>query len=131
MVAGCHDYDDGDDLDEVGQPCETAEDCYLGIDHDELAGDVVCIDRVEDGYCSHYCQSDSDCCAVEGECNEEWDLDYVCAPFEFIGEYYCFISCEGEEDGDEYCQTWAHPNFICRSTGGGVDNRLVCVPPGE
>ena len=42
---------------------------------------------------------DADCCAVEGECDEEHDLDYVCGPFESTGEKYCFISCEGEDDG--------------------------------
>jgi hypothetical protein len=135
-VAGCDDDDDdngdgdGGNLDDVGQPCEAAEDCYLDVDHTELSGDVVCMDKVEDGYCTHYCQTDADCCAVEGECDEELDLEYVCGPFESTGEMYCFISCEDQEDGDAYCQEWAHSEFICRSTGGGSENRKVCVPEG-
>jgi hypothetical protein len=129
-LSACFDNDDDNDLDEVGQPCESADDCYLGIDQEDLSGDVVCIDEVSGGYCSHYCTTHADCCAVEGECDDELDLDYVCGPFQSTGEMYCFISCEGEENGDDYCQLWAHPDFICRSTGGGNENEKVCVPPG-
>ena len=129
FAAACD--DDGDDgLDAVGQPCEDASECYPGVDTDALAGDVVCMDEVEGGYCTHHCATDDDCCAAEGECDPEYDLDYVCGPFESTGQMFCFISCEGEKNGDSYCQTWAHPDFICRSTGGGADNRKVCVPNG-
>jgi len=131
-VAACDDDDGGSGLDAVGQPCEVAADCYPQLDTSQLAGEVVCLDRVEGGYCTHHCQTDEDCCAVEGECDSEYDLDYVCAPFEATGEKYCFISCEGQADvdADDYCQTWAHHEFICRSTGGGAENRRVCVPEG-
>ena len=131
VVAGCDDDDDDDDednLSDVGQPCNSEADCYPGILQTELSGDVVCMDRVEDGYCTHYCENDADCCALDGECDDEWDLEYVCAPFESTGEYYCFISCEDAEDEENYCQTYAHPEFGCRSTGGGTDNRKVCMP---
>ncbi|MFO8072097.1 MAG: hypothetical protein R6V85_09505 [Polyangia bacterium] len=124
------DDDGGSGLDAVGQPCEVAADCYPQLDTSQLAGEVVCMDRVEGGYCTHHCQTDADCCAVEGECDPEYDLDYVCAPFESTGEKYCFISCEGQDDADDYCQSWAHHEFICRSTGGGDENRKVCVPEG-
>jgi hypothetical protein len=133
---GCDDDDDkkknnDEDLDDVGQPCESAEDCYPDLeDHSVLSGDVVCLDEVPDGYCTHYCEDDADCCAVEGECDEDLDLEYVCGPFQSTGEMYCFISCEGQEDGNAYCQEWAHSEFICRSTGGGSENKQVCVPEG-
>jgi len=130
-LVGCDDDDDEDDgLDSVGEPCASADDCYPGVDPAALSGAVVCMDRVEDGYCTHLCTSDADCCAAEGECDPQDDLDYVCGPFESTGQSYCFISCEGQDDGDAYCQTWAHPEFICRSTGGGSANRKVCVPEG-
>jgi hypothetical protein len=38
---------------------------------------------------------------------------------------------EGEnppEDDSEYCQQGAGSDFICRSSGGGSENRKVCVP---
>ena len=44
----------------------------------------------------------------------------------------CFISCENDDvegDADAFCQGY-HPDFICRSTGGGSANRKVCVPGG-
>ena len=31
-------------------------------------------------------------------------------------------------DPTEFCQREAHPDFICRSSGGGSNNRKVCVP---
>jgi hypothetical protein len=126
LTAGCGDDDDG--LDNVGQSCEVADDCYAGVDHDQLSGEVICLDEVSGGYCTHLCETDADCCAAPGECDFETDLDVVCAPFQSTGEKYCFIACEGEGQDDEYCQTWAHPDFICRSTGGGDENRKVCVP---
>ena len=126
LTTACDDDDDG--LDNVGQPCEVADECYPGIDHDLLSGEVICLDEVNGGYCTHTCDVDADCCATSGECDYETDLEVVCAPFESTGEKYCFISCEEEGQDDEYCQTWAHEDFICRSTGGGVENRKVCVP---
>ena len=128
VFMACDDDDDGPDT--VGQPCKAAEDCYPRIDQSELPGAVVCMDRVEGGYCTHHCQSDADCCAIEGECDDVSNIKYVCGPFESTGEMYCFISCEGQEDGNAFCQKWAHQEFICRSTGGGSKNRKVCVPGG-
>jgi hypothetical protein len=127
-IPGCD--DDDSLLGNVGQPCSSADECYPDVDHSQLSGDVVCMDEVEGGYCTHHCQTDGDCCAVEGECDPNYDLDYVCGPFQSTGENYCFISCEGEENGDAYCQEWAHYDFICRSTGGGSENEKVCVPNG-
>lgn len=126
-MQGC---DDDDSLDAVGQPCKASEDCYPLVEHADLSGDVICMDRVEDGYCTHHCKSDADCCAAEGECDDALKLEYVCGPFESTGEMYCFVSCEGQEDGNAYCQENAHREFICRSTGGGNKNRKVCVPEG-
>jgi hypothetical protein len=51
----------------------------------------------------------------------------------------CFLSCEGadlaaaadggaELDEQEFCQHEASSEFICRSSGGGSENRKVCVP---
>jgi hypothetical protein len=48
---------------------------------------------------------------------------------------FCFLSCEDEDladvgydDGNAYCGYYAHSAFSCRSTGGGSENRKVCVP---
>ena len=49
----------------------------------------------------------------------------------------CFLGCEradiegwdgGVVDENEYCQRQVHSDFICRSSGGGSQNRKVCVP---
>lgn len=132
---GCKDdeLDAGDEgsPDNAGEVCEVADDCYPDVEG-ELSGEAQCLDRVESGYCTHLCETDDDCCAVEGEC--ESDLKQVCAPFESTGLKMCFLSCEGEDVGEqdenEYCQEHAHERFICRSTGGGSENRKVCVPEG-
>jgi hypothetical protein len=115
----------------VGQPCEQPEDCYPNLDDPSvLAGEVECLDKVPGGYCTHLCESDADCCAVEGECLS--DHPQVCAPFENQPDKRCFLTCEDSEVGDlspdEYCRTYAHASFGCRSTGGGSENRKVCVP---
>ncbi len=118
--------DDDDDPPEVGSSCSQASQCYEGLS--EMVKDPVCLDRVENGYCTHQCRSDADCCAVEGECPNS--KAQVCGPFESTGQQLCFLSCEGQSDGDVYCAQYAHAGFICRSTGGGSKNRKVCVPNG-
>ncbi len=139
FAASCDDDTSNDDGDGAGHPentgdsCVTPEDCYPGIDQQELEGDVLCLERVEDGYCTHECQTDDDCCTVEGECDT--DHPQVCGPFESTGLMLCFLSCESEDIGDkednEYCREFGDIDFICRSTGGGSDNRKVCVPGGN
>jgi len=128
-AAGCDDDDDDGDLDDqTGGSCETAADCYAGVDTEAMPYPPICMDRVETGYCTHSCVTDADCCSVEGECDD--GRPQVCAPFESTGEYYCFLSCEDVPEAEEadYCATYANADFGCRSTGGGSDNRKVCVP---
>jgi hypothetical protein len=130
----CSDEDEDGDAegspDNAGEICEVPDDCF--VDVEDLQGDPICLDRVDSGYCTHLCDTDEDCCAVEGEC--ESDLRQVCAPFESTGMRMCFLSCEAEDldggDETEYCETHAHERFSCRSTGGGSENRKVCVPDG-
>jgi hypothetical protein len=120
----------GDDDENTGAACEVADDCYDDIAREDIAGDIECLDRVEGGYCTHLCESDDDCCAVDGECLS--DFPQVCAPFESTGQKRCFLSCEAEVVGDAdettFCQDNASDDFLCRSTGGGGENRKVCVP---
>lgn len=125
--------DDGSGLSgQTGEECVVADDCFLTLaDRDQIPGELECLDRVEGGYCTHQCTGDGDCCTVEGECDA--DENQVCAPFESTGLMLCFISCEDDDlgglDADDYCQGY-HRDFICRSTGGGANNRKVCVPGG-
>jgi hypothetical protein len=125
----------------TGQSCKAPTDCYGGLDAQSLKGEAKCLDRVTDGYCTHLCTTDEDCCAVPGECRT--GLKQVCAPFESTGEKYCFVSCEpgdiqtaadagidGGTDEQEFCARTASSEFGCRSTGGGNDNRKVCLPSG-
>lgn len=115
---------------ETGAACEVPADCYTDVADDELQGDALCLDRVRGGYCTHECADDDDCCAAEGECDS--GIDQVCSPFESTNTMMCFLACEGSDIGDrddqEYCQAEAGKDFICRSSGGGSNNRKICVP---
>jgi hypothetical protein len=122
--------------DNTGSQCVAPADCYPGVDRTLLkGGEVQCLDRVDDGYCTHLCSTDDDCCAAPGECKT--DIDQVCSPFESTGMRMCFLGCEradiegwdgGVMDENEYCQRRVHSDFVCRSSGGGSQNRKVCVP---
>ncbi len=127
--------DDSKSTEETGQSCtptaeEPAGGCFSSL-QESIKGTPICLTRVPDGYCTHTCQTDSDCCAVKDECKGGWPQ--VCAPFESTEEKYCFLSCEAslipEDSSDSaYCQENANAAFNCRSTGGGNENRKVCVP---
>jgi len=127
VATGACDDDDGEN---TGQTCAAPEDCYPGVDPAGILGEVRCLDRVPGGYCTHLCETDADCCAAEGEC--ETGIPQLCAPFESTGLRQCFLSCEPDVIGDleegDYCHENANEAFLCRSTGGGSENRKVCVP---
>jgi hypothetical protein len=120
-LGGCHDHHEN-----TGHTCTAVDQCYPGVNPADLLGAAVCLDRVPGGYCTHLCVDDTDCCAVDGEC--ETGFPQVCAPFESTGDRYCLLSCEGVADETTYCQDHASSDFGCRSTGGGAANRKVCVP---
>jgi hypothetical protein len=141
---------------QAGQACAAASQCYGGVDGGAdaggLKGTVTCLDRVPNGYCTHTCDTDADCCAVPGECKT--GVKQVCSPFtNDSATKYCFLSCEdadvnaaiaanagpdagyydgGAVDGgsreDEYCKSFASVYATCRSSGGGAKNRKVCIP---
>jgi hypothetical protein len=121
---------------QAGQTCTSASQCYPLVDGGSLKGQVSCLAQVQNGYCTHTCQSDADCCAVAGECVT--GFKQVCSPFESTGQSFCFLSCDssaiasapnaGTTDPTTYCQKWANAAFTCRSTGGGSANRKVCLP---
>lgn len=134
----------------AGQACTGATQCYPALDGGSVTGTVTCLDRVPNGYCTHTCTKDSDCCATPGECRT--GVKQVCAPYtNDSSTKYCFLSCEaadiatgiaanadaGYYDGGAteagaadtaYCQSYAASSASCRSTGGGKENRKVCVP---
>lgn len=121
---------------QTGSICEENGDCFPGVAEGGLQGEPLCLTRVRDGYCTHTCEADEDCCAVPGECHTDWPQ--VCSPFESTGMMMCFLSCEAEDivgdsgaaDEQAFCQRYANPDFICRSSGGGNQNRKICVPGG-
>jgi hypothetical protein len=133
-AAACGD----DDAEDTGAACAVPDDCYDDVideDRDMITGEIECLDRVEGGYCTHQCETDDDCCLVEGECDDSSDARVICSPFENeSGIKRCFLACEAEDIGDfeesDYCHEFAHEEFGCRSSGGGSENRKVCVPPG-
>jgi hypothetical protein len=120
----------------AGQACTQVSQCYPTLDAGALQGQVTCLTQLANGYCTHTCQSDTDCCAVTGECLS--GFQEVCASFESSGQMYCFLSCDssaiaaapdaGTTDPTAYCQDWANASFTCRSTGGGAANRKFCGP---
>jgi hypothetical protein len=135
LASACGSSSSGNTTTNTGQACKTVADCYPGIDAGALLGAPSCLTAVPNGYCTHHCATDSDCCAVPGECPNQ--LAEVCGPFESTGEMDCFLSCEdalvtkaGLTDSNAFCAKYANAAFICRSTGGGSANRKVCVPNG-
>ncbi len=121
----------------TGQTCSAASQCYaLVADASTIKGTVTCLTQgVPNGYCTHTCTQNSDCCSVPGECPN--DFPEVCASYESTGQKYCFLSCAasaissvdaGTTDPTTYCQRWASASFTCRSTGGGSQNQQFCGP---
>jgi hypothetical protein len=119
---------------QTGSVCEIDSECFPDVVEGELLGEARCLTRVRGGYCTHLCETDSDCCAVEGECKTA--LPQVCSPFESAEGTMCLLSCEdadiegdpNAEDGNDFCQRNASWDFVCRSSGGGAENRKVCMP---
>ena len=68
---------------QTGSACEVDGDCFPDVADGELQGEPLCLTRVRDGYCTHTCETDDNCCAVEGECKT--DLAQVCSPFHHVG----------------------------------------------
>lgn len=133
----------------AGQTCAAPTQCYATLEGGAVKGTVTCLTKVENGYCTHTCKDDSECCAVPGECRTS--VKQVCSPLENQPEQYCFLSCEDDDikraidanaslgfyDGgvtdaastaDAYCQSYAGASTSCRSSGGGKNNRKVCMP---
>lgn len=136
-ACGSDDEDDGASGPNTGSPeqtgstCESPNECYPDVAEGQLLGEALCLAEVRGGYCTHTCSADEDCCAAEGEC--ETDLHQVCSPFQATGQMMCFLSCEAGDipdglDEQQYCQREASRDFICRSSGGGAQNRKICVP---
>jgi hypothetical protein len=147
VPVACGDDDGGSagaGLEQTGRPCQAASECFAGIaEGGAIRGEPLCLDRVQGGYCTHVCVEDADCCAVPGECSTA--LTQVCSPFESAGQKMCFLSCEDEDvrahevdlarfekdgtiDANAFCTFRAGAAFQCRSSGGGSENRKVCVP---
>lgn len=137
----------------AGQSCTTAAQCYSDLtattDGGGISGAITCLDKVTNGYCTHTCTQDTECCSVPGECRT--GVAQVCSPLSNQAAQYCFLSCEdadirravaangdagfydgGTTDagsaGDAYCQSFAGVATSCRSSGGGNKNRKVCIP---
>ncbi len=119
---------------QTGSVCEVDSECFPEVVEGELLGEALCLTRVRNGYCTHTCEVDTDCCAVEGECKTT--LPQVCSPFESAPNKMCLLSCEDAdvegdpdaEDANDFCQRNASWDFSCRSSGGGSENRKVCMP---
>jgi len=131
--AACSDDPPPPGGEQTGQSCANPSQCFPEVADGGLRGGAaVCLTRVMGGYCTHICSTDADCCAVPGECRTGYPQ--VCSPFESTNEKYCFLSCEGVPgdagvtDTEAFCHTYAHASFGCRSSGGGSQNRKVCVP---
>lgn len=145
----------------AGQACTSPAQCYLDLDSVDggdaggqlaVSGTIHCETKVPNGYCTHECTADTECCSVEGECRTS--VKQVCSPFTNTeNPKYCFLSCEDEDirravaanadaggwdggspdggpafDPNAYCYHYASIYAKCRSSGGGKQNRKVCIP---
>lgn len=147
----------------AGQACTSPAQCYIDLAAADggsaeagtqlaVKGAIHCETKVQNGYCTHECTADTDCCAVPGECRTS--VKQVCSPFTNTeNPKYCFLSCEDEDiraavaanadaggwdggavdggaayDPDAYCYHYASVHAVCRSSGGGRENRKVCIP---
>jgi hypothetical protein len=140
LLGACGDDDEEEGNNEPARPedtgaaCESADQCYPDVADGALSSEALCLDRVRDGYCTHECGGDEDCCAAEGECAPGAPTQ-VCSPFESTNMMMCFLSCEASDlenfpdyaDENEFCQREASRDFICRASGGG-DPHKICVP---
>lgn len=150
-------------VEQAGQACASAAQCYPDLAKQDageagaqlqVKGAIYCETKVPNGYCTHECTADNECCAVPGECRTA--IKQVCSPFTNTDNpKYCFLSCEeadiraaiaanvdaGGWDGgaplldgaptdleNGYCYHYASIYATCRSSGGGKDNRKVCIP---
>jgi hypothetical protein len=133
-LAACSNDPPPPTVENTGSSCTAPAQCYPGLDAGALKGKVECLTKVPGGHCTHQCTVDGDCCAVPGECKS--GFKQVCAPLENQPQKYCFLSCEAADitasgakvDEATYCGTYSHTGFGCRSTGGGTENRKVCLP---
>ena len=50
-------HDEGDGNGNAGAACDVPDDCYPDADPEEIQGDIMCLDRVPGGYCTHTCTS--------------------------------------------------------------------------
>jgi hypothetical protein len=120
----------------TGSTCTAPAQCYPGVSPATIKGQVTCLTQLQNGYCTHTCTTDADCCAAHGECMT--GFNEVCASVESSPSLYCVLSCDaadvaaapnaGTTDPTTYCKDWANPTFTCRSTGGGSQNRKFCGP---
>ncbi|WP_394835723.1 hypothetical protein LVJ94_02190 [Pendulispora rubella] len=131
-LAACSSSDDSNDRPApTGLTCSNTNQCYAGLDAGALRGNAVCLTELQGGYCTHTCTADADCCAIAGECPN--GIKEVCSPVQSAEQKYCVLSCESADlpagaDATAFCRERANPNFTCRSTGGGSQNRKFCGP---
>src|SRR5260370_38451111 len=74
----------------TGLACTTVNQCYPGIEGGALQGQAACLTQVPGGYCTHTCTTDSECCAIAGECGGA--QPELCGPVESTHRKYCFLT---------------------------------------
>src|SRR5215472_288737 len=92
LAIACSSNSSGPPPGQTGSGCTTAAQCYPGLDAAALQGTVTCLTQLQNGYCSHTCQTNVNCCAVPGECPT--GLKEVCSPLQSAGLTYCLVACD-------------------------------------
>ena len=111
--------------------CTSASQCYPGVDAGALKGTPACLTSVGNGYCTHTCASNADCCSGPDNCAAA-DIKEICGSFESSGANYCFVSCAaadlpaGTTDASAFCAKTVGGSSSCRSSGGGSNNTQFC-----
>ncbi len=100
--------------DAIYEPCDEPDDC---TDIPESAT-AACIDKAGDGFCTWKCLEDADCTWDD---EDDASDERVCASFESTDDLYCFPRCDDDESA-------CPDGMVCRSTGGGDENRKICFP---
>jgi hypothetical protein len=111
--------------------CTSAAQCYPGVDAGALQGTPACLTTVGNGYCTHTCSSNADCCSGPDHCAAE-GIKEICGSFESSGATYCFVSCAtadlpaGTTDASAFCARTVGGSASCRSSGGGSAPTKFC-----
>lgn len=105
----------------TGEACSTENDCETGLLCVKEFADGV---NVAEGLCTQTCAWTPDDETSEDTCPEEKSTldEQLCLRYNFTEEFFCFISCEYDED----CRVEDHWSCECVNL---ACSEQACIPP--